>query len=738
MSKAVEQSVLEAASSNSKSLIETIKEAFSSTKVSQEEVAAMRDLAAEVGVKNYKDLFSMNEVKPSSKLERFINAKINKLKTPKKVTSFLVAISSAKDQASLSKALGIPEDKLVILVPTKSYGEIFTDLFKKFLLFTFTYFIFNVALTSFKVITGVKEILSKCASYQRGAVTASIMYRQIKSAGVKRADFDDDLMGGSEVPDFAMDPAEEFEIIDEQMAAGRDALAEALEKELVSSKIQELNEEVQKSLADDFDFTNDPEFLNALSPEMQQSATEMDFSNDPEFLQVWGDLDESSLSKDTLDSLKEEAFGKATDATYSTGSTTLTLYTDEGQKAMQRGMEMANNPDTVKSLAEASGESEIAKVVQEHANLNEDVEFVGPPEYGPTSLQCKALEIASYGAVKILGKFFKSVAKGAFKIFAEYGLLAFLASAFTAMFVFGTGIFGKIRAVIENSAKYVKDLASNALDYIRGVRKLRLAHIKTAGTAALPSEVHSKISLSFTDYIKSKYEQVKKHLNTRDLKNMRELATDVGAGIFTKVSRGEEIKPSNKIEALLKKKLELVRKPEERLEIISAIQSAQSNAELALALGVSEELLDSEFEGVVNTRGWDYSVFIGKTFLFFLSVSALLNLIPILLGFGGSSALVAEVTTLLAPINGVLVSLLGTQKVGVLLAGIAKSSAFSGLLMTAITGLVLYGPRWIRNVLGSVKNWLGGEIVRLFRSLNPFSKAASHNPHLALQYFLQP
>lgn len=761
MPNIIEKTVQETAEDNKKSLIEAVKDAFRDTKVSQSEVETMKNLANDVGIKNYKDLFAMKEIKPTTKLERFINAKIYKLGKPKKVTEFLANIARSTDEESLAQALGIPKEKLIILVPTPSFAEIFTDLFKKYIMFAFTYFIFNFALTAFKAMTGVGAILAKCASHKRTMVNSSFIYHKIRTAGVKFAATDD-------VPydENLMDVADQTEYIDNQLAENAEMLKEKIKQELVKKKI----EEIEKALATrdealdafkepyefqddpgavDLDFTEDPDFLNpniTLDDKTQEVLKYLEDSKDYEF---GDDIDPLDLAKETMEKIEQEAYDKAHKVVYS--KTPDNIYDPVDRKLLERGALVSEDPEAVKAIAEAKTKSEVVQIADQASEKVQSVPATpeGGGGYTPNALECKALGFASYSAVKILLAFFSSVAKGAFQKFKEFGLEAFLASAFTAMFVFGEGFFGKVKKVISDSANYVKGLASKAWDFIRGERKLRLAMVRTAGGVALPSDVYSKMTLSVTDYVKEKYEEIKKHLSTRSIENMRKLAGEVGRGFFSKISQGEEIKPSNKVEALIKAKLDKYSKPEQKLEIISRIQESQSEQELAQAIGVPVAELQDSYKGVVNTRGWDYSIFIGKAFLLAMYTYAVFSIVSTTLGFGGgmagltqainSTKIVTELTAVLAPLKGVLSYVLGADSIGAVIAGIAKSSAISALLMTTITGIFLYGPRWIRNTATTIKDWLVGEVKGLFKKMTFFNRSASEiDANMAMSYFLQP
>lgn len=82
---------------------------------------------------------------------------------------------------------------------------------------------------------------------------------------------------------------------------------------------------------------------------------------------------------------------------------------------------------------------------------------------------------------------------------------------------------------------------------------------------------------------------------------------------------------------------------------------------------------------------------------------------------------------------------MGADSIGAVIAGIVKSSAISALMMTAITGIFLYGPRWIRNTATAVKDWIISEVKGLFKKMNFFNRSASEiDANMALAYFLQP
>lgn len=778
-----QKTVLETNQDNEKSFLESVKSAVKSTKVDQKDLASIRDLAVEVGISNYQDIFSMREMKPSSKLERYINAKVNKLGDIKKVSAFVASISKAQTQEEMAEALGVPADKLYVLIPSESWGEISTDLFKKFLFFTVSYFIFNSALHMFKAMSGIQEVLAKCASHERRLVTAAMLYRQIKLADSNddlaqyQYELDeDDLSGGSEVPE--IDPADEWVDIDTKKFESNQVLTEKLQEKMIEKALVERGMSVSEAarVSQGFEGVGEEslevlkekrdgflKFLrsdNVSAGKIPQSSVAGVAREYQETVAKIQELEEAGgLSMTEVAEIREHASDVAHEVVY---VQTPNSYEGRDRTGLDftMGKEVAENPDLLDNLAESASKAEkgeikqvVKEIVKEKRVLEEvavaksEAEAVGG--YHPSAIECSALNFASYGFVKMILKFFKTVAKGAYAVFSDFGVPAMLASAFTAMLLLGDSFFNKFRKIIGIASSFVKDKARSVWDFLRGERKLRVATIRTSG-AAVPQEAYSKISLNMGEFVKDKFKELTKYLNSRDIENMREVAKEVGISAFKDISAGKEVNPSNTVEALVKTRLEALKDPSKQISFISSVQKAQSPEELASLLGVSAEELDESYSGIVNTRGWDYTLFVSKAFLFSMFCVALYGAISLYLG--GTSALIAiggaktagfiaSLQAQLAPLQGVLSWAFGNPaSLSALFGSIAKSSVTSGLIATSIAGVLLYGPRWLRQAVKGAKEWLQNKITSIFtKVMSTFGfKRASYDPNAAMMYFLKP
>lgn len=150
---------------NQKSLIQSIKDAVRDTSLNDSQLAAIRDMAAKVGIKSFKDVVSTNKVAPKTKLEKYMVLQMQKLGTPAKIATFINEVVSSKTQDELAKALDLPSADLEKILPTPTISEIFTSLFKKFLVTFFISFCFSFMYQFVSKLELVKKAMEGCQKF---------------------------------------------------------------------------------------------------------------------------------------------------------------------------------------------------------------------------------------------------------------------------------------------------------------------------------------------------------------------------------------------------------------------------------------------------------------------------------------------------------------------------------------------------------------------------------------------
>jgi hypothetical protein len=150
---------------NQKSLIQSIKDAVRDTSLNDSQLAAIRDMAAKVGIKSFKDVVSANKIPPKTKLEKYMLLQMEKLGTPAKIATFINDVVSSKTQEELAKALDLPPEDLEKILPTPTISEIFTSLFKKFLVTFFISFCFSFMYQFVSKLELVKKAMEGCHKF---------------------------------------------------------------------------------------------------------------------------------------------------------------------------------------------------------------------------------------------------------------------------------------------------------------------------------------------------------------------------------------------------------------------------------------------------------------------------------------------------------------------------------------------------------------------------------------------
>lgn len=175
--KEIESIAKDTAKGGQKGLVEMIKDAVRSTTLSDSQVALIRDTATEVGISNFKDILGMSPPTPKSNLEKFIMLKMKRIGRPDEVAEFLTKILKSETQADLAATLELPEAQLLVILPSPTIKEIFTTLFKKFLVTFFVSFCVSFVFRWVMSVGAVKQkYLEYCktASVKTAAVEVSI------------------------------------------------------------------------------------------------------------------------------------------------------------------------------------------------------------------------------------------------------------------------------------------------------------------------------------------------------------------------------------------------------------------------------------------------------------------------------------------------------------------------------------------------------------------------------------
>jgi len=161
----IDTTVKSAVAANEKSLIQAIKDAVRDTTLSDSQLAAIRELAAKVGIKSFKDMTSVSRVPPKTPLEKFIAVRMSNMASPAEAADFITKIASSKTQEDLAIALDVPSNRLEKILPTPTLREIFTNLFFKFLVTFFISFCFSFVFKFVSSLDLVKKAMEGCRKY---------------------------------------------------------------------------------------------------------------------------------------------------------------------------------------------------------------------------------------------------------------------------------------------------------------------------------------------------------------------------------------------------------------------------------------------------------------------------------------------------------------------------------------------------------------------------------------------
>jgi len=680
--KEIESIAKDTAKGGQKGLVEMIKDAVRSTTLSDSQVALIRDTATEVGISNFKDILGMSPPTPKSNLEKFIMLKMKRIGRPDEVAEFLTKILKSETQADLAATLELPEAQLIVILPSPTIKEIFTTLFKKFLV---TFFVSFCVSFVFRWVMSVGAVKQKYLEYCAGGRTAS----------VKKLAF--------------------FKF---RWWTTPQAEAEAAQKLVEDMKTVRAQAEAHHPFAG--------------GGIMNLPDNQIEFDPNTGSYRVWAHRNPKlDVAAPVVNSPSGVVNPKPADAYYLSDSDV------EGKiEVNNKGEVSFTEPVRRDGYDPRKTDYDPAKNQLMHNKI-----LCGTINWATLSL----INTIGGFFKKIVSSFIGSLVGESYfyGFIAAAATSVLLFGSKTIGFIFRV-LSGGVSFVIDG-IKSLWDMAtkgSKKLARLTTSRKIKYAAAALdLSPDSSPDEIIDTTSKSLFEVVKDKTKDIMKYFGAKTIASMRELASEVGMSSFKKVSLGLTPEPRTPLEKIILKRLDTLKSPREKIEFLNGLNTAESQDDMAELLGVESDKLNSFFEDA-SSRAGTLVKYLGLFSLVFLLGAFAHVLVTTPAVFGGA---LIELKAVLMPLAKFLYVGAGYQSAGAFYAALATSAAKSSLITTSILGILMYGPSWIRNTLGAIGAWVKQSIMGIWSKLkdtlmSPFRKEAhlgEVTPHQALVYLLK-